>query len=307
MTTVSVRSSHPLAAAAGLLLCVALVIVYVPVLLEIAAVSWNVSYYSHALLVPVFSAWLVRDALRSGRRSETPDLTASRRLPALLELALVTAGVGLLAAGSVAGSLTLRALSIPLVAAGVTIAAVGRARASAVLFPLAFLVFMAPLPDGTIPRLSLPLQHVAADSATWALGALGIPAVQEGLFIHLPGVTLHVSEACNGLRFLLAMVPVGVAFAALAVEGASRRTVTVLTAVVIAILANMLRVTGTGIIAYTWGATAASGLPHIVYGKLVYALMLVPFVGVVLLLRRSFVWGAPTWPPTPPSARNRPG
>jgi exosortase len=208
-----------------------------------------------------------------------------RRSPARLELALIAAGVGVLAAGTASGSLTLRALSIPLVASGVVMAAAGREHARAMVFPLAFLVFMAPLPDGTIPRLSLPLQHLAADSAGWTLGALGIPAAQEGLFIHLPGVTLHVSEACNGLRFLLAMVPVGVAFAALTVEGASRRAVTVLTAVMIAILANMLRVTGTGVIAHVWGPDAASGLVHILYGKVVYAVMLVPFVGVVLLLR----------------------
>jgi len=101
-----------------------------------------------------------------------------------------------------------------------------------------------------------------------------------------PGVSLHVSEACNGLRFLFAMVAVGVAFAGLAVRGALRQVLTVVLAVAVAIVANVVRVAGTGIIAYAWGPDVATGFLHVAYGKAIYGLMLVPFVGVVLLLRR---------------------
>ena len=44
--------------------------------------------------------------------------------------------------------------------------------------------------------------------------------------------------------------------------------------------------TGTGVMAELWGASAAMGLPHAVWGKTVYALALVPFVGLVLFMRR---------------------
>ena len=36
---------------------------------------------------------------------------------------------------------------------------------------------------------------------------------RDGLFIHLLTVTLHITAACNGLRFLLAMIVLAVAFA----------------------------------------------------------------------------------------------
>ena len=53
----------------------------------------------------------------------------------------------------------------------------------------------------------------------------------------------------------------------------------------IALLANLARVTGTGVLAELWGASAAMGLPHIVWGKVVYAVALVPFVGLILFMR----------------------
>jgi hypothetical protein len=35
-----------------------------------------------------------------------------------------------------------------------------------------------------------------------------------------------------------------------------------------------------------WGARAAIGLPHIVWGKVVYLAALVPFVALIVILRR---------------------
>jgi exosortase/archaeosortase family protein len=57
-------------------------------------------------------------------------------------------------------------------------------------------------------------------------------------------------------------------------------------ALAIAVVANLARVTGTGVMAELWGARAAVGLPHIVWGKVVYVAALVPFVALVVVMRR---------------------
>jgi len=118
------------------------------------------------------------------------------------------------------------------------------------------------------------------------LRALGSSVTRDELFLTLPSVTLHVTEACNGLRFLLAMLVIGTAFAGTTQRRPRRGVALVLAALTLAVVANLLRVTGTGVMAELWGARAAVGLPHIVWGKVVYAAALVPFAALVLCMRR---------------------
>src|SRR5207244_2551942 len=106
-----------------------------------------------------------------------------------------------------------------------------------------------------------------------------------GLYIHLQPLTVYVEEGCNGLRFLLAMAVVGFAFAGLTQKAWLRRIAVFVLAIGVALVANLLRVTGTALLAYGWGPAAATGFFHLTYGKLVYAVMMVPFVAVVLWLR----------------------
>ena len=263
---------------AAVALGVAALALYLPVLRDLVSVWLRVTYYSYGFLVPLFSAYLAREAWNAS------DGAPPRPAPAGL---LVTAtALATLALGIAADSLSLRALSLPGVLLGLVLLTLGPAHARRLAFPVGFLVFMAPLPEGALPALSLPLQRLAALVAEHALGALGVAVTRDDLYLRLPSVTLHVTEACNGLRFLLAMLVIGVAFAATTQRRPLRRAGIVLAAVAVAVLANLARVTGTGVMAELWGASAAMGLPHAVWGKTVYALALVPFVGLVLFMRR---------------------
>jgi len=269
-------------AAAGALGAAALVL-YLPVLRDLVVVWRDVPYYSYGFLIPLFSAYLAWDALRTSPTA-TSDEAPSRPVPA--GFLITAAGLAALGLGVAAGSLTLRALSLPVVLMGLVRALFGAAHARRLAFPIGFLVFMAPLPDGALPALSLPLQQLAAVVAEHALRALGVSVVRHDLFLMLPRVTLHVTEACNGLRFLLAMLVIGAAFAGALRLSPRGRVGLVLTALALAIFANFVRVTGTGVMAEIWGPRAAMGLTHVVWGKAVYAAALVPFAGLVLVLRR---------------------
>lgn len=260
-------------------LAIGLAGLYGPTLASLARAWASNPYYSYGFLVPVFSAWIAW----GGRHR----LRGSRPEPSVAGAALGVAGLATLAIARAAGSLTLAAASLPITLGGVAVLVLGRQGASTLAFPLGFLVFMAPLPDGVIAAVSEPLQRLAAWFAALALAALGIPSVREGLLVHLPTVTLEVTEACNGLRFLLAMIVLGTAFAWQTQRGVARRLTIVALAVVVALAANVVRVTGTGWLAHHYGRAAASGFLHVAYGKLVYLAMLLPFVAGVLLMRRS--------------------
>ncbi|MGH7391852.1 MAG: exosortase/archaeosortase family protein, partial [Candidatus Rokuibacteriota bacterium] len=252
---------------------------YAPVTRDLAHVWLTVPYYSYGFLVPVFSAWLLWDA-RAQLASPRPAWSPAA-------LALLVGGLAMLAAGLVADSLALRAVSLPAALGGAAWLTLGGERAAAVAFPLGFLVFMAPLPDAVVPAVSPGLQHLAAWFTAGVLTTAGIPTEREGLLVRIPGVILHITEACNGVRFLLAMIVLGTAFAWTTQARLARRATVLALAVVVALVANLVRVAGTGLLAHYWGPEAATGFAHVAYGKLVYFAMMIPFVAGVLVLRRA--------------------
>jgi exosortase len=266
----------------------ALLGLYAPVLRELTHLWATVPYYSYGYLIPVFTAYGVWDARRG--------LAGARPTWSWSGLALVALGLAGLATGSSAHSLTLEAVSLPVVLAGAGLLLFGRRRFRPFVFPVAFLALMAPLPDGALDTISLPLQHLAAWFAAQALPLVGVPARLDGLAVHLPATTLYVTEACNGVRFLLAMIVIGAAFAWATQARLLARIVVVGLAIAVAIVANLLRVAGTGVIAHYLGPEAATGFAHVAFGKVVYLAMLVPFIVAVLVLRRA------TRPPSPDAA-----
>jgi exosortase len=257
---------------------IALVALYAPVVRALVALWTEIPYYSYGFLVPLFSAYLAWDA--------RGELASHPPAPSRSGLGFLAAGLAVLVAGMLTGSLTAQTVSLPLVITGALVLTTGPARTRPLAFPLAFLVFMAPLPEHVLPALSLPLQQVAAVVGEWMLWLGGVPVTRRGLYLMLPSVTLHITEACNGLRFMLAMVVVGVAFAAITQTGWRRRALVVAGALAAALVGNWLRVAGTGIMAELYGHEAAGGLAHVVWGKIVYAAMLVPFAMLVVALRR---------------------
>lgn len=271
------RHTRPVA----ILAAIALTILYAPVVYDLVVAWSETSYYTFGFLIPPFSAWLVWE---SRRLLLTAPVVAWRP-----GLGFVAAGLGLatLGTGVFVDSLVLRALSLPIVLAGVGLFALGRDGFRPFAFPVGFLALMTPLPPSVTSTLSLPLQHLAAAFATVALNAIGIHATRDGLYVQLPSVTLYVSEWCNGLRFLLAMFVVGIAFGWLTLRGFRRRVLVVAMALGIGLVANLIRVAGTGAIAHLLGPDAAKGTLHLAYGKAVYFTMMVPLVLAVLWLRRG--------------------
>lgn len=262
--------------AVAVALVAGLAVAYAPVARRLIELWRTEPVLSYGMLVPVWSAWLLWDR-RAALRGLTVDL---RGLP------VAAAGLGLLAAGARLGSLTIEALSLPIVLAGAAILALGLTRFRDLAFPLGFLVLMAPMPPAALPVIALPLQQLAATATHVTLVLLGIPVYREGLLLHLSTVTLAVTEACSGLRFLFAMGVVGPALAWAVGSSLASRAALVLAALVVAVAGNVVRVASTAVLAHHFGPAAAMGFFHVVFGKVVYLLVLVPLALGLLALRR---------------------
>jgi exosortase len=136
---------------------------------------------------------------------------------------------------------------------------------------LTFLLLMIPIPAIIFNQVAFPLQLLASRFGEAALQACDIPVLREGNVIVLANTTLEVAEACSGIRSLVSLLTLGIVYGYFADRRSWMRIVIALATVPIAIVANGLRVAGTGIAAHYYGPEAAHGFFHTFSGWLVFA------------------------------------
>jgi exosortase len=116
---------------------------------------------------------------------------------------------------------------------------------------------------------------------------MGVVVWREGNIIQFPETVLEVADACSGMRSLMSLLALSVAYAFFIQLTAVKRFVLVLMAVPIAIFTNMLRVIGTGILAQYYGSAAAEGFFHEFAGLVVFGLAMFFLVLTGALLGRG--------------------
>src|SRR2546430_6984348 len=104
-------------------------------------------------------------------------------------------------------------LSLLVVLTGLPLFLGGSELLRVVSFPLAYLLFMIPLPAPALNQITFPLQLQAARLATSTLDLLNVPVLREGNIINLPLMRLEVAEACSGIRSLISLLALAVIYA----------------------------------------------------------------------------------------------
>ncbi|GFO63701.1 exosortase/archaeosortase family protein [Geomonas paludis] len=137
-------------------------------------------------------------------------------------------------------------------------------------FPVLFLLFMIPVPVSVIGMVSMPLQLMATKLSAQIIQHLSIPVYREGNMLYFVGTQLEVAEACSGVRSIMSLTMLGTIFAYMSRNGWGRRIALVLAAVPIAMAANILRITGTGVLANFFGDRVARGFLHEFSGLVVF-------------------------------------
>jgi exosortase len=122
------------------------------------------------------------------------------------------------------------------------------------------------------------------------LDLIHIPVYREGNILQLPNhLLLNVTEACSGIRSLVTLVALAALITMLGQFQGTRlwvRMVFVLSAVPIALAANALRITGTGVLAFNFGQAAAEGFFHSFSGAFVFAFAFAALVIEMLFMQR---------------------
>jgi exosortase len=145
-----------------------------------------------------------------------------------------------------------------------------------------FLVFMIPLPWRLEQALGPPLQYVATLSSTFVLQTLGFMAFSEGNVIQVNEARIGVVEACSGLSMLITFIALSTGMALVIKRPLLDKIVLVLSAIPVALVANIARITLTGILHETVSSKAADAFYHDLAGW-----VMIPFA---LLLYWCVIW-----------------
>jgi len=235
-------------------------------------------YYSHGLLIPFVALFLGWRRLHLDERVEVRWFTQDRRAIVMLTLCLL---LFLVLFNNKAYYLAAFAM-VGLIAALVWIV-LGVHVLSKLIFPIAYLVFMIPLP--IIERITFPLAVFTGICSGALVRFLGLPINIVGNAVELPGTDLLIGAQCSGVNSMITLISLTALCGYIFKGPWWGRIGLVLLSIPLAILGNILRVGNLLYIAYYWGADAAFTFYHDYSGFVFFAVVLLLLFPLLRLMR----------------------
>jgi exosortase len=241
---------------------------------------------SHILLIPFLFAFLLYVEHRSIAPGKSDYIAASCfALPAALLAVLGLKPPAQLRSGNVPLAISILALVLFLIAGFVAI--YGRRTAARASFPLAFLLFIVPVPDPLLGRIVYFLQVGSADIAEWLFDLTGTPALREGFVFHLPTVNIEVAQECSGIRSSLALLILALLVAHFTLTKTWKKLFFVIAGLVIVVVKNGIRIATLTILANNVNPDFLYGHLHRDGGVVFFLVGLALLWPIHWLLRRS--------------------
>lgn len=272
---------------AGLLgFCVLVCAAFNASLVSLIRYAAETSLHSHILLVPLTSGYFIylqRSALPGSYRS-SPVLGA-------LAFAIGAAAFGFafcmrpdFSDGDYFSAVAFSFVTL-LISGGFLF--LGRAWLAAVCFPVAFLYFAVPLPDGAVHWLENALKLGSAETASLFFGISDTPVLRDGVIFQLPGITLEVAQECSGIRSSWVLFITSVVASYLLLKSSWRRAALVAVVIPLSILRNGFRIWVVGLLCVNYGPQMIHSVIHESGGPLFFALSLLPLFLLLWWLRKG--------------------
>jgi exosortase B len=227
-----------------------LLALYVPTYFDLYETFWRSGRAVQGPVILAWIGWLVwRDRERLEVQAQPPFSAAAAAL----------FGFGLLcyASGRSQSFFQLEIGSqIPLLA-GVVWLTLGRDALRRLAVPIAFTIFLVPVPGTLLDQLLLPLKQWVSAIADNGLHALGYPIARNGVVLMIGRYDLLIADACSGLNSMVALSGLGLIYAYIAGRRSRGHNAFLLLSVLpVAFVANVIRVIALLLITYYYGDTA---------------------------------------------------
>jgi len=165
----------------------------------------------------------------------------------------------------------------------------GRGWMRAAAFPLAYLIFMVPMPDAMAEAIETALISASAEVANLLFHISGTPFLRAGLIFQLPNITIEVAQECSGIRSSWVLFMTSILAANLFLKTRWRRFALVAFVIPLGILRNGFRILVIGLLCVNIGPQMIHSLIHRRGGPVFFVLSLIPFFLVLWLLRKGDV------------------
>ncbi|MBK8768245.1 MAG: exosortase A [Burkholderiaceae bacterium] len=248
------------AGAAFVLSLLATTLLFLPSWRSMALIWWTNETYTHGMLVPLATLWL---AWREREALEGRALANLRPLGAL-------ACAGGWVVARLGGVNTVEHFAVVASIPCFFVLCFGTRIAWQIAFPLAFLVFAVPFGEFLMPWL----MDRTADFTVMAIQVSGVPVYREGRLFVLPSGRWSVVEACSGLRYLLAAIPLGLLYGYLNFRSFRSRLIYLALVIAIALTANWVRAYLIVMIGHLSSMRLATGVDHLIYGWLFFGVVM---------------------------------
>lgn len=254
--------------------------------LEWMVTMWNrKEEYSHGFLIPaitLFLIWQRKDRLE--------------RIPfdgSWAGFAMVLFGVAIFILGELSTLYIIVQYSFIVALIGLVFAVAGPRGMREIWIPLAFLIFMIPLPPFIYQELSAQLQLLSSELGVAFIRLFNISVYLEGNVIDLGSYKLQVVEACSGLRYLFPLASLAFISAYFFKAAFWKRFLIFISSIPITILMNSFRIGVIGILVEYWGIEAAEGFLHDFEGWVIFLACTAILVLEMWLLTRIGESGRP--------------
>jgi len=213
------------------------------------------SYYNHGvLIIPVICFLIYR------KRKRLAAIPAEPNPAGLWPIGI---GLGIRVAASIPQVWFPSGFSLPLVLWGLVLYFWGSRAARELLFPLAFLVAMIPVPLASIDKMAVAMRNLATTHTALLVDQIGgVVALQDATYIELMSggrvESVQVGDVCSGLRSLIALLAFGAIFAYLVPRSRVGKSALFLASAPIAYVSNVVRIIVLALLALGFGADAIS-------------------------------------------------
>jgi exosortase C (VPDSG-CTERM-specific) len=249
--------------------------------------------HSYTPLIPLVSAYLLH--VRSERSSEPyRSSIAGTIVLTVLGLAALAGWLAWREGLSANDDLTFLVLAYVLFIAASGFLFLGSAWMRAAAFPMAFLVFMVPLPDAAVYWIERGLVLASADASAFLFNLTGTPMYREGTILALPGIVLEVAQECSGIRSTWILFITSVLASHLFLHSTWRRVLLVAFIIPLGIVRNGFRILTIGLLCVHVGPHMIDSVIHHRGGPIFFAISLIPLFLLLVWLRRGDAEGRPS-------------
>ena len=254
-----------------------ILLLYAAVIKSLVEQWWTDADYGHGFFVPLFSGYILWHTRERWTKVEVK--------PSNFGFVVIVGAIAFLLLGSLGAELFTSRFSLLVLLAGMILFLAGWKMLRAVSFPLGYLIWMIPMPVIIYNQITFPLQLIASRLATAWLELAQVPVLRDGNILIMSNYSLEVVEACSGIRSLMTLMALAVAYGYLVSPRRWVRYVLAAFMVPIAIVTNAIRIMGAGLMAHRFGPAAAEGFLHQFSGWAIFLVALLLMFGSYWILQ----------------------